>query len=53
MCMLAEKKDLAMKKFLMTIMLVAVMAGMVSACGKMSENEPVPGSGYPHSYPRR
>ena len=25
---------------------------MFTACGKMSHPDPIPGSGYPHTYPR-
>ncbi len=38
-------------KFLM-IFLVFFSILNVSACGRISSNEPIRGSGYPHSYPR-
>ena len=37
-----------MKKFF----LPALLALCIGACGKMSNIEPVEGSGYPHAYPR-
>lgn len=44
-----------MKKFnaiwLIALLLLAVAE--LSACGKVSRTEPIEGSGYPHTYPRR
>ncbi len=37
-------------KLCLLFWLAAVCLG---ACGKMSAPEPVPGSGYPHTYPSR
>ncbi len=41
-----------MKKYLFALCLMAA-ALSVCACGKVSAPEPLEGSGYPHSYPRR
>lgn len=38
-----------MKKYLYLLSCLAVLT--LAACGKMSSPEPVPGSGYPHTYP--
>jgi len=43
-----------MKNFCTLIMLlfVALSISTLSGCGKMSNPEPLEGSGYPHRYPR-
>lgn len=40
-----------MKKDLLIFIILAALG--LSACGKMSVPEPIEGSGYPHSYPKR
>jgi hypothetical protein len=42
-----------MKKIFLLAVLFLCASMMVGACGKMSKNEPVEGSGYPHIYPRK
>lgn len=39
-----------MKKYLCLVALLGLFA--VVSCGKMASPEPVPDSGYPHTYPR-
>lgn len=34
------------------IMMILSFAFYLSACGKMSEPQPIEGSGYPHVYPK-
>ncbi len=43
-----------MKNFykLIMLLLMALCVLEVSGCGKMSNPEPIEGSGYPHKYPR-
>lgn len=41
-----------MKSICVFAAVLAVLLSL-SACGKTSRPEPVPGSGYPHIYPRR
>ncbi len=41
-----------MKKYLSLIFLFTIFC-MVAACGKISNPEAVPNSGYPHTYPYR
>lgn len=38
---------------ILALFLIAAAAISLSACGKVSSPEPIQGSGYPHSYPRR
>lgn len=40
-----------MKKLLLLSLFIGCLS--LSACGKMSAPEPLPGSGYPHTYPRQ
>ncbi len=39
-----------MKKYLSLLLLLGTIC--VVSCGKLAAPEPVPGSGYPHTYPR-
>ncbi len=41
---------MVMKKYLCLLALLSVFATV--SCGKLAAPEPVPGSGYPHTYPR-
>lgn len=43
-----------MKNFckLISILLLAFFVLQLSGCGKVSNPEPIEGSGYPHKYPR-
>lgn len=43
-----------MKNFfkLVSLVLISLMVLEVSGCGKVSNLEPIEGSGYPHKYPR-
>lgn len=36
-----------------TVLLLSVTILTITSCGKMSENRPIEGSGYPHIYPRK
>lgn len=40
-------------KIFSAVMLIATIGVSVTACGKISSPEPIEGSGYPHTYPRR
>lgn len=40
-------------KIFSALLIMAAISVSVTACGKISSPEPVEGSGYPHSYPRR
>ena len=44
-----------MKKIVKLPSLLIMMSLLlfITACGKMSPPEPIEGSGYPHTYPRR
>lgn len=42
-----------MKKMLFLLAAAVLLAGSLSACGKVSAPKPVEGSGYPHAYPHR
>jgi len=41
------------KSAVLTVFAVLALVVGLSACGKVSAPEPLEGSGYPHSYPRR
>lgn len=38
---------------LLAVLLLTAVVFSLSACGKVSAPEPIEGSGYPHTYPRR
>ena len=38
-------------KIFMLLLLAAFIATGLSACGRYSKSQPVPGSGFPHDYP--
>lgn len=40
-------------KIFSMVMVLAALGVSLAACGKISSPEPIEGSGYPHSYPRR
>ena len=46
--------EVEMKNFfkLVSLVLISLMVLEVSGCGKVSNPEPIEGSGYPHKYPR-
>ncbi len=35
------------------LILIAALSFSLASCGKISRPEPIEGSGYPHSYPRK
>ena len=41
------------KSSLFAVLVLASIVLGLSACGKVSSPEPLEGSGYPHTYPRR
>ena len=41
------------KSVVLTVFAVLALVVGLSSCGKVSAPEPLEGSGYPHSYPRR